>query len=58
LGCGLGQSYGVAKSVCIGHQRRGCHNSMRMAFDDPAIHAGGQSKVIRVNNQAVHEVRV
>jgi hypothetical protein len=29
-----------------------------MTFDDPAIHAGGQTKVIRVNNQAAHEVRV
>src|SRR5258708_25980472 len=42
------------KSRAIGHQCGGGHDTTRMRVNDRAIHAGGEAKVIRVDDQAPH----
>ena len=52
----LCQAHGVFKRTPVGHQRGGSHDSTSVSFDDAAIHARGEAKVIGIDDQTAHRV--
>src|ERR1700678_3717030 len=46
----------IVEGACVRHQRRGAYNSASMSFDDGAIDAVGEAKIIGVDDQAAHRV--
>src|SRR5437773_2057160 len=45
------QPRGIVEGVAIGHQRGRSQDSVPMRFDDPLVHIGGESEVIRIDYQ-------
>ena len=45
---------GVVECRAVGHQRGGSDNSARVGFDDGAIDARGEAKVVGIDGQTMH----
>src|SRR5258708_5748570 len=47
-------TYAIVKGPAVRQQRCARHNSVAMCLRDAAIHAGGPSQVVRIDDQILH----
>jgi hypothetical protein len=52
----LGEFRSLEECGTVRHQRGRGHNAAGMRFEDRSVHAGGETEVIRVDDQPAHEV--